>query len=138
MTIWIILILCVVAVIFHRVWVSISAKRRKGAGKSAFVQGLSSLIDGDYHSALSLLREAVREQPQEVEHAEPLKEELKCFVNCLRNDIRPPVSGDESIHALGVALGAIESYQRNLPMRIHGDGAFDFLAEVVRENDIGM
>jgi lipopolysaccharide biosynthesis regulator YciM len=66
-TIWIILILCVVAVIFHRVWVSISAKRRKGAGRSAFVQGLSSLIDGDYHSALSLLREAVREQPQDVE-----------------------------------------------------------------------
>ncbi len=75
---------------------------------------------------------------QEVEVGEPLKEELKCFVDCLERDLRPPVSGDESIHALGVALGAIESYQRNLPMRIHGDGAFDFLAEVVRENDMGL
>jgi len=75
---------------------------------------------------------------QEVEVGEPLKEELKCFVDCLERDLRPPISGDESIHALGVALGAIESYQRNLPMRIHGDGAFDFLAEVVRENDMGL
>lgn len=75
---------------------------------------------------------------QEVEVSEPLKEELKCFVDCLVRDLRPPVSGDESIHALGVALGAIESYQRNLPMRIHGDGAFDFLAEVVRENDLEL
>lgn len=75
---------------------------------------------------------------QEVVVGEPLKEELKCFVDCLERDLRPPVSGDESIHALGVALGAVESYQRNLPMRIHGDGAFDFLAEVVRENDMGL
>jgi UDP-N-acetylglucosamine 3-dehydrogenase len=75
-------------------------------------------------------------QPQEVIKSEPLKEELKCFVDCLEKNIRPPVSGDESIHALGVALGAIESYKRNLPMRIHGAGAFDFLAEVVRENDL--
>lgn len=67
MTIWIILILCAVAVIFHRVWVSISAKRRRGAGKSAYVKGLSSLVDGDYNSALSFLREAVREDPQDVE-----------------------------------------------------------------------
>lgn len=75
---------------------------------------------------------------QEVVNGEPLKEELKCFVDCLMKDLRPPVSGDESIHALGVALGAIESYMRNLPMRIHGDGAFDFLAEVVRENELEL
>lgn len=67
MTIWIILILCAVAVIFHRVWVSVSARRRKGGGRSPYVRGLASLVDGDYNSALSALREAVREQPQDVE-----------------------------------------------------------------------
>jgi UDP-N-acetylglucosamine 3-dehydrogenase len=92
----------------------------------------------DFIDQTLVLYDEESEQPQEIEHAEPLKEELKCFVDCLKNHIRPPVSGDESIHALGVALGAIESYRRNLPMRIHGDGAFDFLAEVVRENDLGV
>jgi UDP-N-acetylglucosamine 3-dehydrogenase len=92
----------------------------------------------DFIDQTLVLYDEESEQPQEVERAEPLKEELKCFVECLRNDVRPPVSGDESIHALGVALGAIESYQRNLPMRIHGDGAFDFLAEVVRENNLEL
>ena len=67
MTIWIILILCVVAVIFHRVWVSISAKCRRDAGRSPYVEGLSSLLDGDYNSALGLLRRAVRDQPQDVD-----------------------------------------------------------------------
>jgi lipopolysaccharide biosynthesis regulator YciM len=66
-TIWIILILCVVAVIFHRVWVSISAKRRRDAGNSPYVEGLSSLLDGDYSSALGFLRRAVRERPQDVD-----------------------------------------------------------------------
>jgi lipopolysaccharide biosynthesis regulator YciM len=54
-------------VIFHRVWVSISAKRRRDAGRSPYVEGLSSLLDGDYNSALSFLRQAVREHPQDVE-----------------------------------------------------------------------
>jgi lipopolysaccharide biosynthesis regulator YciM len=54
-------------VIFHRVWVSIIAKRRRGGGTSQYVEGLNSLLDGDYSSALGFLRAAVREQPQEVE-----------------------------------------------------------------------
>jgi UDP-N-acetylglucosamine 3-dehydrogenase len=100
----------------------------------ASLEGALALLD--FIDQTLVLYDEESEQPQEIEHAEPLKEELKCFVECLKNGMRPPVSGDESIHALGVALGAIESYQRNLPMRILGDGAFDFLAEVVRENHL--
>jgi UDP-N-acetylglucosamine 3-dehydrogenase len=92
----------------------------------------------DFIDQTLVLYDEESEQPQEVKKAEPLKEELKCFVECLDKNLRPPVSGDESIHARGVALGAIESYRRNLPMRIHGDGAFDFLAEAVRENDLEL
>jgi lipopolysaccharide biosynthesis regulator YciM len=66
-TIWIILILCVVAVIFHRVWVSLYAKRRRDAGRSPYVEGLASLLDGDYNTALGFLRQAVRERPQDVD-----------------------------------------------------------------------
>ncbi len=64
---WIILILCVIAVITHRVWFSISSRRRKAAGQTPFVRGLTSLLDGDYNSAINLLKQAVKEQPQEVE-----------------------------------------------------------------------
>lgn len=67
MIIWIILILCVIAVVTHRIWVSISAKRRKTAGQSPFVRGLTALLDGDYNSAINLLKQAVKEQPQDIE-----------------------------------------------------------------------
>ena len=67
MTIWIILILCVIAVIFHRIWVSVSARRRKGAGRSPYVEGLAALLDGDFNTALGSLKQAVREQPQDVD-----------------------------------------------------------------------
>ncbi len=65
--IWIILILCVIAVIVHRIWVSVAAKRRRSAGGSPFVGGLVALLDGDYNSAINLLKEAVRDQPQDIE-----------------------------------------------------------------------
>jgi lipopolysaccharide biosynthesis regulator YciM len=66
-TIWIILILCAVAVIFHRVWVSIQAKRRRGPGRSPYVEGISALLDCDYSQAINSFREAIREEPQEID-----------------------------------------------------------------------
>lgn len=67
MIIWTILILCVIAVIVHRVWVSVSAKRRRSAGAGPFIGGLVALLDGDYNSAINLLKQAVKDQPQEIE-----------------------------------------------------------------------
>jgi lipopolysaccharide biosynthesis regulator YciM len=66
-TIWIILILCVVAVIFHRVWVSIQAKRRRGLGRNPYVDGISALLDGDPNQALGSFRQAIRDEPQEID-----------------------------------------------------------------------
>jgi lipopolysaccharide biosynthesis regulator YciM len=65
-TIWIILILCVAAVIFHRIY-SGAVKRNRAAGRGPYVKGISSLLDGDLSSALGFFRQAVREEPQEVE-----------------------------------------------------------------------
>ncbi len=67
MTIWIILILCVVAVIFHRVWVSIQGKRRRVSGGNPYVQGISAFLDGDYNQALNFFRQAIRDEPQEID-----------------------------------------------------------------------
>jgi lipopolysaccharide biosynthesis regulator YciM len=66
-TIWIILILCVLAVIFHRVWVSIAAKRRRAGGKNPYVEGISALLDGDHNTALGLFRQAIRDEPQDID-----------------------------------------------------------------------
>jgi lipopolysaccharide biosynthesis regulator YciM len=66
-TIWIILILCAVAVIFHRVWASIQAKKRRGVGKSPYVEGMSALLDGDPNQAISFFRQAIRDEPQEID-----------------------------------------------------------------------
>ncbi|MFH1791044.1 MAG: Gfo/Idh/MocA family oxidoreductase [Candidatus Omnitrophota bacterium] len=42
---------------------------------------------------------------------EPLKEELKSFINCVRSGTRPIVSGEEGRKALGVALSILETMQ---------------------------
>lgn len=64
--IWIIL-LCAVVIIAHRVWSSASAKRKKAGGTNSFTRGLLALIDRDYNNALGLLKQAIKEQPQEIE-----------------------------------------------------------------------
>ncbi|MFH1219773.1 MAG: tetratricopeptide repeat protein [Candidatus Eisenbacteria bacterium] len=63
-TLLIILILCVLAVLFHRVWTNISHKRKRAAGKNPYVEGIAHLLDGEYSSALASFREAVRQEPQ--------------------------------------------------------------------------
>jgi len=66
-TLWIILIACVVAVIFHRVWVSIASKRRRTSGKNPYVEGVSALLDGDYEAAMGFFKQAVRDDPQDID-----------------------------------------------------------------------
>jgi lipopolysaccharide biosynthesis regulator YciM len=60
----IILILCVLAVLFHRVWTNINQKRKRAAGKNPYVEGIAYLLDGEYGPALNSFREAVRSEPQ--------------------------------------------------------------------------
>lgn len=67
MTIWIILILCVVAVIFHRIWVSVSARRKRTSGKNPYVEGISALLDSDYEKAMGCFKQAVRDDPQDID-----------------------------------------------------------------------
>lgn len=48
------------------------------------------------------------------ENKEPLKEELKDFVNCVKNRSRPRVSGNEAMQALEIALRITEILKGNL------------------------
>ena len=63
-TLLVILILCVLAVLFHRVWVDINQKRKRRGGRNPYVEGISSLLDGDYGPALTAFRDAIRAEPQ--------------------------------------------------------------------------
>jgi lipopolysaccharide biosynthesis regulator YciM len=60
----VVLILCVLAVLFHRVWTNVNRKRKRTAGKNPYVEGIGYLLDGEFGSALSSFREAVRSEPQ--------------------------------------------------------------------------
>ena len=47
-----------------------------------------------------------------VEKEEPLKKELEYFINAILENKEPKPSGDDGIHALEVAMAAIESYSK--------------------------
>jgi len=49
---------------------------------------------------------------------EPLKAELQAFVKCIREDVRVPVTGEDSLMALNVSLALIESGQANQVIEI--------------------
>jgi UDP-N-acetylglucosamine 3-dehydrogenase len=63
--------------------------------------------------------------------AEPLREEIHEFMNCVNTGAEPHIGAEASIHALGVALAAITSSQVHLPIYIKGRGAMDFEQELV-------
>ena len=73
------------------------------------VIGSKGIAEVDYiQSSLRIFdREWVREA--KIEKEEPLKLELEHFIDCVRHDKEPLVSGQEGKHALQVALAAIES-----------------------------
>lgn len=54
----------------------------------------------------------------DVEPAEPLKEELKSFIECITNKKRPPITGEDALLALKVAHKAIESFKKDRVVEI--------------------
>ena len=64
---FIVIIVCVVALIVYRITAAILASRRRGAGKNAYVMGLTALTDGDNEKALGYFKQAVREEPQSID-----------------------------------------------------------------------
>ena len=53
-----------------------------------------------------------------VDRKEPLKSELRYFIKLISNGEQPIVSGEDSLHALSVALTAIESYKSGRVLRV--------------------
>lgn len=53
-----------------------------------------------------------------VEKSEPLKNELKYFIDCIKKNKSPSPSGEDGKHALEVAMAAIESYNNGKAIRM--------------------
>lgn len=51
---------------------------------------------------------------------EPLKNELRSFVNSVLEDKEPPVNGESGLYALKVVLNAIKSAKKGYPVRLEG------------------
>ena len=77
--------------------------------RSLTVVGSKAIAEVNYiEQTLRIFDEAwIRDA--KVEKDEPLKLELLHFIDCVRNDRQPLVTGEQGRHALAVALAAIES-----------------------------
>lgn len=71
------------------------------------IQGVASL---DFMEQKVILYDKEWAREAKVEKKEPLTRELEHFVEVVQNGTEPLVSGEDSIHALTVALSAIKSY----------------------------
>ncbi len=54
-----------------------------------------------------------------VKYREPLRVELEYFINLISNGESPLVSGEDSLHALAVALSAVESYKSDKLVKVY-------------------
>lgn len=64
---FIVIIVCVLALIVYRITAAIIASRRGGSGKNAYVLGMTALADGEMDKALGYFKQAVREEPQSID-----------------------------------------------------------------------
>lgn len=73
--------------------------------------GTKSIVDVDYldNSLKNYDSEWIRDA--KIEGKEPLRTELEAFVTCIKEDKEVPITGEDGLYTLQVALSAIKSYQ---------------------------
>jgi UDP-N-acetylglucosamine 3-dehydrogenase len=86
------------------------------------VVGTKAIAELDYLSQdLKVYDEDFVKQAR-VEREEPLKRELRHFINCVRGVEKPLVTGWDGLKALKVALAAVESAAKGVPVAIEYGG----------------
>ena len=75
--------------------------------------GTKSIVDIDYleNSLKNYDKEWIRDA--KIEGKEPLQTELEAFVTCVKEDTPVPITGEDGLYTLKVALAAIESYKKS-------------------------
>ena len=82
------------------------------------VIGINGVAYLDYIDQTVELHDGEWIRKAKVEEAEPLKRELEHFIDSISNGYEPRTSGEDGIHALKVAMAAIESYTDGKAVRI--------------------
>ena len=82
------------------------------------VIGVNGVAYLDYIDQTVELHDGEWIRKAKVEEAEPLKRELEHFIDAISNGYEPRTSGEDGIHALKVAMAAIESYTEGKAVRI--------------------
>ena len=76
------------------------------------ITGIDGIISVDYgNQTVTLFKENNQVEDIKVENKEPLKEELRSFVDCVQNNIPPEVSGKDGYEALRIVDAAMTSYK---------------------------
>lgn len=86
--------------------------------RSLTVVADKGIAEVDYIEQKLVLFDKEWEKDAKIERKEPLAIELDCFINCIKKNTAPPVSGEEGLHALEVAISAIDSYMNNKIIKI--------------------
>lgn len=86
--------------------------------RSLTVVADKGIAEVDYIEQKLVLFDKEWEKDAKIERKEPLTIELDCFINYLKKNTAPPVSGEEGLHALKVAISAIDSYMNNKIIKI--------------------
>lgn len=84
------------------------------------VVGTEGIAELDYITQKLVLYDHEWVREAKVQFKEPLRNELEHFVECVKKKERPLVSGEEGLHALMVAIKALESANRNEPVELTG------------------
>ncbi|MFA6665542.1 MAG: Gfo/Idh/MocA family oxidoreductase [Armatimonadota bacterium] len=89
------------------------------------VAGDEGLIDFDNKKSVPLVISAPGAGGKETVPQSPLMEdpyyrELKAFIDCVESDTPSPVSGEEGMRAVEIALAAIESIRTGKPVKVGG------------------
>ncbi|MBU7022750.1 MAG: Gfo/Idh/MocA family oxidoreductase [Theionarchaea archaeon] len=73
--------------------------------------GTKSIVDIDYldNSLTNYNSEWIRDA--KIPEKEPLRTELEAFLSCIERDDQVPITGEDGLYTLRVALAAIKSYQ---------------------------
>lgn len=84
------------------------------------VVGLDGVASLDFIEQVVTIYDKEWAREAKVDKKEPLYNEIEHFVSILKSHENPHVSGEDSIHALAVALAAIESYKTGKVIPING------------------
>jgi UDP-N-acetylglucosamine 3-dehydrogenase len=81
------------------------------------ITGTDGIISLDYiEQSISVYGKFARDVS--MDHKEPLKEEIRSFINAVKTDVEPEITGIDGLNALKMVLAASKSSKQHIPINI--------------------